>query len=212
MCIWSGIYLGSGIYQMGVLASFESNQIDMRLFIAILVIFVSVVFISGQRKKSKPRTMKLFEVTGLITETQSYCGGAAPPQDLLDELSKPKPIKGYSMYIRKTSNDFKNPILHKIFTDSNGMFKIKLPIGSYSVVDGSKKDSQTYNDYLTKYKHASESFGPLDETCYLKYFSTPDFVIKVEKSKKTISLAHNYHRSCSWSRNPCMEFRGQYPP
>ena len=184
----------------------------MRVFIVIMVIFVSGVFISLQRKKSKPRTIELFEVIGMITETQSYCGGAAPPQDLLDELSKPKPIKGYSMYIRKTSNNIKNPILYIILTDSNGHFKIKLPVGSYSIVDDSKKDSQTYNDYLNKYRHASESFGPLDEKCYSKYFSTPDFVIKVEKSKKITSLAHNYHRSCSWSRNPCMEFRGQYPP
>ena len=184
----------------------------MRVFICILIVFVSGVFISGQRKKSKLKSNELIEVKGMITETQSYCGGAAPPQDLLDELSKPKPIKGYYLYVRRNSNEMKNPILHRIITDSNGKFKINLPVGIYSVVDESKKDSQVYNEYINTYKQASESFGPIDVKCYLKYFSTPDFSIKVEKAKKTINIEYNYHRSCSWSRTPCIEFRGQYPP
>jgi hypothetical protein len=36
-----------------------------------------------------------------ITQTSSYCGGAAPPRELIEQLNTPVPLAGKVIYLRK---------------------------------------------------------------------------------------------------------------
>ena len=38
--------------------------------------------------------LKTYTVTGIVTQTYSYCGGAAPPKQLLDQLATPVAYAG----------------------------------------------------------------------------------------------------------------------
>jgi hypothetical protein len=151
-------------------------------------------------------------ITGLITETQQYCGGAPPPQFLLDELNTPKPVANYKLFIRKNSNDFNTQIYKEVITDSAGRFSVSLEPGKYSVVDSRKKDKQTYSDLVKKYKTKTATTGPIDEKCLKAHFLKEDFIIEISKDLlKTVEQTHNYFRTCDYAGAPCVEFTGAYP-
>lgn len=148
-----------------------------------------------------------------ITQTEQYCGGAAPPKEMLDELNRPKPYVNKTLYIRKDTNDLDAAILYKLTTDTKGKALVKLKPGRYSIVDENKKDRALYNSLMTKYKEGTERAGPIDQDCLMRYMSTPDFVVIVKKeARRTRAKAYfNYFHSCNRSGVPCAKFLGHYP-
>lgn len=159
------------------------------------------------QEKLKPTSTVL--ITGKITETRQYCGGAPPPQSMLDEYNTPKPVANYKLYIRQNINDISTPAYKEIITDSLGNFTVFLEYGSYSVVDSRKKDKQTYLDLVAKYKKATNVTGSIDENCLKTHFRESDFRIDVMPDSKTVE--HNYFRTCNYSGAPCVEFTGPMP-
>lgn len=183
----------------------------------LVIFFLLILALSGnaQRKKKKlikPTTINTVLVNGIITSTESYCGGAPPPSDLLAELNTPKPIVQIELFIRKDVNDISKPILYTVTTDDKGQFSITLPVGNYVVVDSRKKDKVIYNQTLEKYKVETNNTSAIDIECYKQYIKEPDFYIKVtSSSKQPISISHNYHKKCDWAGAPCVEYRGPLP-
>lgn len=184
-----------------------------------IVFFVLILLsfsIQAQTKKKKKLIKKVtpstisFIVKGTITETQQYCGGAPPQEDMLKELNTPKPIANYKLYIRKFANNISTPIYKTIVTDSLGRYSIKLELGTYSVVDSRKKDKQTYLDLIRKYKSATKSTGPIDENCLKMHFAQADFMIDVTPEPDKI-IDFNYFRTCDYTGAPCVEFTGPMP-
>jgi hypothetical protein len=47
----------------------------------------------------------------LITQTHSYCGGAEPPDELLQELATPRPLSGITFYIKNSETNNSKPQL-----------------------------------------------------------------------------------------------------
>jgi hypothetical protein len=187
----------------------------MKKFILFIVLIcISFSSHAQTKKRKKSQTVKFavsnqIIVSGTITETQQYCGGAPPPQSMLDEYNTPKPVANYKLYIRKVLNDINTPIFKSVETDANGKFQISLEPGKYTVVDERKKDKQTYSDLVKKYKTTTETTGPIDEICLKKYFAEADFEITVLKTAQVVS--HNYFRTCNYAGAPCVEFTGAYP-
>ena len=71
-------------------------------------------------------------VKGVVNQTNSYCGGARPPDDLLEELAKPKPLTNYKLYIKKNTPSIIDAIImDSVITDKNGRFNIRLKKGNY---------------------------------------------------------------------------------
>ena len=184
-----------------------NNSIRNLIFILVYLFFA----FNLQAQKKKPILMTV-ELS--ITKTIQYCGGAAPPNDLIEEMRTPKPFENKVIYVRKNSNDIATPILYTITTDANGKAKLNLPTGKYSFVDGSKKDRILYDSLLLKHREATDNAGPIDPKCLMDYMMQSDFEILIPKLKKkaTKKLNYNYFIGCNWSGVPCAEFRGQYPP
>ncbi len=184
-------------------------MINMKNIIAFLF-FINFA-LSSEAQKKRP-ILTVLELS--ITSTSQYCGGAAPPQELQDNLAKPKPLENKVIYVRKDKNDLSTPILYTLTTDLNGRASLKLAPGKYTFVDASKKDRLLYDALLIKHKEATGQAGPIDPKCLLEYMTNPDFEVIIPKTKKkaTKKVGFNYFLSCNWAGVPCAEFRGQYPP
>lgn len=79
-------------------------------------------------------------LSGLIESTSSYCGGAAPPQDLLDELATPKAfVNGRLVFIEKSSKK-----AYPFKTDATGHYTISLPAGNYELHPEKRTNIEDY--------------------------------------------------------------------
>jgi hypothetical protein len=80
----------------------------------LILIFVTCSIIAFAKKE------KLYPVHGAITQTSSYCGGAAPPLEMLERLSRPQPYANQVYYIGKIGK--KKSTFQKITSDTLGAF------------------------------------------------------------------------------------------
>ena len=91
------------------------------ILISIMTLCCTSIF--GQNKKS----VKTFEVSGIVTQTYSYCGGAAPPAELLEKLATPVPYQGKRFFIRGGKiNKSNNLIINRFTTGKDGKFSLEL--------------------------------------------------------------------------------------
>jgi hypothetical protein len=140
------------------------------------------------------------------TFTESYCGGAAPPDFLLRELATPKPLSETEIFIRQgTENDVTVPILTSAKTDKDGLVQFTLLPGDYLVVLTDKKDDRTYNEILQKYSQKTDYTDVVDKQCLDRWLATPEIVLHVkERSPNTFRL--NIHKPCPWESTPCVQY------
>ncbi len=156
----------------------------------------------AQKQKRTKTTYTL--VKGIITTTTSYCGGARPSEEIMEELQKPKPAKGKTIYIKYGSkNVSKLKIIRKIVTNELGEFEVKLKRGFiYQFMDDWKS-----KPFLTP---QNTEFVVWDINCLKSRFATPDFILDLKKNNGGL-VEINYHQPCFY--NPyCGEYSGPLPP
>jgi hypothetical protein len=147
-----------------------------------------------------------------FTETSSYCGGAAPPQELLDQLATPQPISGIEYFIKLgTTNKLSDPVVTTGRADQNGIVHLLLNEGDYYLVFAEKKDDKHYNELFEKYKNGDSNHEPINKTCLDTWLATPDYAFTVKNDAANIH-SHNIHKPCSWNAIPCVTYTGPYPP
>ncbi len=153
----------------------------MKSFFLLVYFFAILVF-----HACLPTASTSFLVKGTIEYNSNYCGGAAPPQELLDELAIYRNAVNEKYYIRKgnTNTPF-TPVFSSFTTDSSGNYSVYLPIGNYAVISQEK-----YN---------MEQGEISDSSC--TYLLTPDFTITVTNASNQI---HNkkYTKTCSYVCSP----------
>ena len=69
-------------------------------------------------------------ITILVTTAQTYCGGAAPSEEIIDELATPKPLQKDTIYILLEGKALDEAI--KLVTDNKGLIQTNLPEGHHS--------------------------------------------------------------------------------
>lgn len=125
-----------------------------------------------------------------ITTTQDYCGGAAPPDELIEDLRTPKPYTG-SLYIHQNATREDDGIVVEV---ANGT------CSSEGLVEG------TYYVYLDpKMPEISRAnLSPINiqkADCNLQHNRKPLATIALDNS--TALVTQNLHIIC----DPCMEPR-----
>jgi hypothetical protein len=154
----------------------------------------------------------LYDVHIQVTSTSSYCGGAYPPDDLLEKLRTPNPLSNVEVFIRRgEDNDFNNPIIFAGQSDENGDVKCKLPEGNYALVFKEKSNSDYYNSLLEMYNEDTEFRSKINVDCLNSYIKTPDLLMNISAKSKLIFKV-NKHKECSWSNVPCSSYKGPLPP
>ena len=79
-------------------------------------------------------------LTGLIESTSSYCGGAAPPQSLLDRLATPQAFINDQLVFMEKSTKKAYPFK----TDATGHYTVSLPAGNYELHPEKRPNPQNY--------------------------------------------------------------------
>lgn len=149
-------------------------------------------------------------ISGTVTQTYSYCGGAAPPDFLLEQLAESKPYPNKKFHVIKgDTNTASHKIILSFITDSAGSFSFQLEPGIYSVL----LDEQSFPPDVKKYKTQSQS---IDENCYKEWWAKPYYLLEVEGGSKNTTikgLNFNFHHRCFISSDvPCLQYNGPYPP
>jgi hypothetical protein len=171
-------------------------------FLFLLLILSTSLFAA---KKSKS---KMVVIEGFVTQTSDYCGGAAPSEEMLENLRKPVPLAEKVLYIRigaknKPTRSGQNPIYKKVVTDANGKFSVKLKSNvTYCFIEGWKAKPFKVP--------ANTAYIVWDAACLYEKYVNADLVIKVSKSKNEV-VKINYHQPCFF-RPYCGTYSGPLPP
>ncbi len=121
-------------------------------------------------------------INGNVENNSDYCGGAAPPQDLLDQLAMYHPSALQKFYVRQGNVAMPfTPVYTFFTTDSLGNYTISLPAGQYTVISEEK--------YLT------ESNPAIDSSC--TYLHTPDFSLNILASQT--AYTNSYTITCNYT-------------
>lgn len=149
-------------------------------------------------------------ISGSIMQTFSYCGGAAPPQFLLEQLAEPKPYSGKKLHVIKgDSNTEGRKIILSFTSDTAGKFSFQLEPGTYSII----LDEQFSAPDAKKYKTQLQN---IDEDCYKKWWVKPYYLLEVPATSKPTTikgLNFNFHHRCFISSDvPCLRYEGPMPP
>lgn len=181
-----------------------------------MMMFVSLLLAGcmGRNHSALNSHRQMIDITIQCTYTESYCGGAYPPDELLAELARPKPLGSTALHIR-TSADNKNhtdaKLILSAITDAEGLVHITLPEGNYVLVFDDKKDRTRYNEILERYSQKTQYTDAVDRKCLQQWIETPELLLSVTAEGGRVFNV-NHHKVCSWYAIPCVEYRGPLPP
>jgi hypothetical protein len=176
----------------------------MRAIVILILCFSLFAF--SQEKPGKKA--KKIPVSGTVTSTMNYCGGARPTDEILAQVATPRPIPNKKIYIKKGDvNSFNNKTILVLTTDAKGNFHARLSPGKYLVVDSTRNDMTYYNMLLKTYQNQTEHYEAIDTLCLKEWYMKPSCVFEVTNAEvKDISV--NFHKTCD--DIPCSMFRGPY--
>lgn len=144
--------------------------------------YLLLTYVVLQSCKQQPYTLTSTVVSGTIENNSNYCGGAAPSEELLQELLTYQPSANQTFYVRQgtVAAPFSGVYL-QFTTDANGNYSISLPDGNYTVVCQEK-----YN--------LESSPSVVDSSC--SYLHTADFNFVVSSS---LSIQNKqYTKTCNY--------------
>ena len=164
-------------------------------------------YAKSKKSKKKPAiVLPTFTLSGQILMVETYCGGAAPSRELLEEIRKPKPcIEKYFFLKKGDANSAKNPVIDVIKVDSSGKFSYQLKQGTYCII----QDFQTKPIQLENYK-SSSNFEYQGDDCMRKYWA--DCYQTIEMKDNINDLIITVYKKCFGDGNPCMMYTGPMPP
>lgn len=194
--------------------SFRHNLCERSVMKQLLLISLLPALMAFAPCKNKKKS---FTISGNITSTYSYCGGARPTPEMEQDARTPKALAGKTIYLRAgEKNDVKKPILQSISSNDKGQFELKLAAGKYVIVEERKKDRKFVEEVLEKYKEKSAYYTAVNPECIEKWLQTPDFSFEIDEKGKLKSgekiLQINYHQPCSFRSIPCVSYTGPMPP
>ncbi len=129
---------------------------------------------------------KAVTVKGTVNYSRSYCGGAAPSPEMIENLAKVVPFAQQTLHFVNAANP--SEIL-KTKTTADGMFELKLKKGTYNIYTDEKM-----RDYQPMMKVPS-----VDIKMCKQWAETPVFIVGVVK-KKSAPKTYTFHQGCC----PCM--------
>ena len=174
-------------------------------FILILLFFLNISLGACQAIYKKGKTLKTFTVSGKVTQTFPYCGGAAPSKELLEKLAKPVAYAGKKFFIREgKTNSINAKILESFSTGKDGEFSIRLAPGIYSII----LEEQLK---LIKAEDLTKEFIEVDEKCLEEWWSKPYYLLEVKNYDINDLNFNFFHRCFILNDIPCINYNGPQP-
>ncbi len=156
-----------------------------------------------EHSKSQRQT---YLISGQVTQTSSYCGGARPSQEMLDKIAIPIAYPNKKFYIRRgKTNSLNLKFLKSFNTDKDGNYTIRLPNGIYSIILEEQLKEINISNYTTINQQ-------VDTNCIKEWWSNPYYLLEV-KNKNISDLDFNFHHRCFVTNDiPCLNYVGPMPP
>lgn len=181
-----------------------------RFFIFILLSTVGCKRPAAQETNANTNTSTI-NVTGVVLQTEAYCGGAAPNQRILDELQTPKPLPGKNIYVKAgKANNPEAEVVAEVIADERGEFTLSLAPGWYVLVDESKKDRASYNYMLSNFAAATDKYTAVDRKCLDGWVKNAELVFEAKEGANE-AIEVTFHKPCTWNSFPCVRFTGERP-
>lgn len=160
----------------------------------------------GSSNKTKGSSRDSFLISGRTTWTASYCGGAAPDEEMLTELATPKPLSSTKLFIIEGDTNVRGrKIMMEVISDSAGKFSFKLKPGKYSIIRATQVDPPDAKKYQSEYVNVNAD-------CLDKWWSRPFLKLIVKDADVTLPDL-NFHRPCFLPADiPCLDYTGPMPP
>lgn len=159
-----------------------------------LTLLVSALFI-GSITLLKTKKQK---VAISITKTFPYCGGANPPQEIIDESQKMRiPFKENFYVIKGAVNLSGRKIIATLTFDSTGKKSIYLTPGTYSIID----------DF--GFKQLKVNAEQFDVSCMEQKWKKPIYVFEVKKGEN-LMVSQNISELCP-HQLPCSKTKRALP-
>ncbi len=186
---------------------------SLLVVIAITTASANSLLVSGIYKKEKEpetvsyslvrKSLKIYLISGKVTQTFPYCGGARPTKEILERLATPAVFANKKFYIRRGKiNSTTAKIIKSFITDSSGGFSIQLQPGTYSII----LEEQLYKIKEEHYKKPNQR---VDIKCLTKWWAKPYYLLKVENNN-IADLKFNFQRRCFIDSDiPCIYYTGQ---
>ena len=148
---------------------------------------------------------KTFTISGKVDQLHSYCGGARPTQEILDEFSQPKPYPDKIFYVKEgNTNNIDGKVIASFTTKQDGSFSFQLPKGTYSIIVAEQLHPIQGKDFANKDLK-------VDEICLQKWWKTPYKILDV-KDQNISDLYFLFKHRCFIPYDiPCILFIGEVP-
>lgn len=174
-------------------------------FFLILLLFLNIGQGACQATYKNGKTLKTYIVSGKVTQTFAYCGGAAPPKQILDKLAIPVAYVGKKFYIRAgKTNNTKARIVTSFTTGNDGEYSFRLSPGTYSIL----LEEQVKKIKAADYNSANQQ---VDEKCLHEWWMKPYFILKIKDTDIKL-LNFNFHHPCFITTDiPCLSYLGPSP-
>ena len=190
-----------------------------KAFLEIINCHISIYFVTGllltgcfPTEVKTPATTssnnKHLMVRGKIEFSESYCGGAPPPEEMVQELEKKKPLVGYKLYIRAgRTNDIKAPIIDSFSTNEDGEFEFNLLPGEYILLSS----NHITRDVFTKYQE--EKFIKIANMDCLENWWQNGMTKLILENQPIDNIYFHLKKNCFLPLGiPCLKFNGPIPP
>ena len=178
------------------------NHLRIYLFAGLLL-----AACAGTEVKTSSENKPLM-VSGKIETSESYCGGAAPPEELLQELQRKKPNSGYKLYIKEGKvNDLKAPIIDSVLTNKDGEFMFNLLPGEYVLLSSNHLNRAVFTRFQDdKYIRIN------DMDCLETWWQNGMAKLKLD-NQPTDTIYFHLKKECFLPLGiPCLAYNGPVPP
>ena len=147
-----------------------------------------------------------FNVVFEIWHYSPYCGGAQPHPETLASLNHLMSNTTYILIDKKRGKQT------NVKTDSLGKLSLRIPKGKYAIRE-TYKDISFEAFYELYYVEPNEYYvADGDKDCYKKWWASSLHDFEVSNTNTLLEQKIETSSSCFSGRNPCVIYRGPYPP
>lgn len=149
-----------------------------------------------------------YKVSGTLTSSSNYCGGAAPSKEQLAWHRTPRPHQTV-VYVKSAGDPhWEQTLIDSTATDENGYFELWLEPGEYTILTAEQNDKNHLSNVLS----CGNNYVLVDEDCVREWFAKGLFQVSVS-NEFVEDLNHNFYSRCFVPYAiPCLDYTGPYPP